>query len=96
MIPSTESPLKLPSSLDSIREEPSHPEKFKLLLSSSSPVNWLDTPSLKEPRLSLNTPVVDFYDTKHINSFNPTYSDKNLSFSIIFEYYKPLNIKKTK
>ena len=58
--PSTESPLKDPSSSDSTREELSHPERSNLLSSSSSPENSPDTPSLKEPKPSLNTSNNDF------------------------------------
>ena len=58
--PSTESPPKDPSSSDSTREELSHPERSNLLSSSSSPENSPDTPSLKEPKPSLNTSNNDF------------------------------------
>lgn len=55
MTPSKESLLNHPSLLDSTREELFHPGKSKLPLSSSSPVNLLDTPSLKVPRLLPNS-----------------------------------------
>ncbi len=57
--PSTESPLKDQSSSDSTREELFLPDKFNLLSSLSSQENSLDTPSLKEPKPSLNTSKYD-------------------------------------
>jgi hypothetical protein len=63
MTPSTESPLKDQSWLDSTKEELSLPVKFNPLSSSSSPENLLDTPCLREPKLSLNTSNNDILST---------------------------------
>ena len=60
MILSTELQLKDQNSLDSTKEELSHPEKSNQLLSSSYPENLQDTLFLKELKLSQNTFNNDF------------------------------------
>ena len=50
-----EFPPKLAVWLTTIKEAPSHPERFRLLLDCFYPVNLPSTPSVKVPRLSPNT-----------------------------------------
>lgn len=71
---STESPLKDQSSLDSTREELSHLVKSNQLSSSSSQENSPDTPSLKEPKPSLNTFKYDIVLAFNLCTILPIFS----------------------